>query len=72
MIIDLLGTPNEDEMKTACDGARKHILSSAFRQPNLQKFIQLTQGNDDAADLLNKLITFDPVSSLLLSFNIKF
>ncbi|KAL4002773.1 Protein kinase domain family protein [Acanthocheilonema viteae] len=60
MIVDLLGTPNEEEMKTACEGARKHILSSPFRQPNPQKIIQLTQGNDDAADLLTRLVTFDP------------
>ncbi|VIO92140.1 MGC81364 protein, putative [Brugia malayi] len=60
MIVDLLGTPTEEEMKTACDGARKHILSSPFRQPNPQKIIQLTQGNDDAADLLTRLVTFDP------------
>lgn len=64
MIVDLLGTPTEEEMKTACEGARKHILSSPFRQPNPQKIIQLTQGNDDAADLLTRLVTFDPVSSL--------
>uniref|UniRef100_A0A915Q8D5 Mitogen-activated protein kinase n=1 Tax=Setaria digitata TaxID=48799 RepID=A0A915Q8D5_9BILA len=60
MIVDLLGTPTEEEMKTACDGARKHILSSPFRQPNPQKIIQLTQGNEDAADLLTRLVTFDP------------
>ncbi|VDO53481.1 unnamed protein product [Onchocerca flexuosa] len=60
MIVDLLGTPAEEEMKTACEGARKHILSSPFRQPNPQKIIQLTQGNDDAVDLLTRLVTFDP------------
>lgn len=61
MIVDLLGTPDEDAMKTACEGARKHILSSPFRAPNPQRIIQLTQGNDDAVDLLTRLLLFDPV-----------
>ncbi|VDN06605.1 unnamed protein product [Thelazia callipaeda] len=60
MIIDLLGTPGKEEMKTACKGARKHVLSLPHRQANPQKILQLTQGNEDATDLLTSLVTFDP------------
>lgn len=62
MIVNLLGTPDEEAMKTACEGARKHILSSPYRPFNPQKIIALTQTDKDAADLLQQLLAFDPVS----------
>ncbi|VDN54906.1 unnamed protein product [Dracunculus medinensis] len=61
MIIDLLGTPAPEEMKTACEGARNHVLRSPFRPPNTARFYELTNHMTfEAVHLLTSLLTFDP------------
>uniref|UniRef100_A0AC35TZ44 Mitogen-activated protein kinase n=1 Tax=Rhabditophanes sp. KR3021 TaxID=114890 RepID=A0AC35TZ44_9BILA len=61
MIIDLLGTPAPDEMKSACEGARIHISRSPFKQPNTMKFYNLShQTTQDAVHLLMSMLMFDP------------
>lgn len=68
MIIDLLGTPAPEEMKTACEGARNHVLRSPFRPPNTARFYELTNHMTfEAVHLLTSLLTFDPVYSIILS-----
>ncbi|CAI2349728.1 unnamed protein product [Caenorhabditis sp. 36 PRJEB53466] len=61
MIIDLLGTPTQDAMKYACEGAKNHVLRAGPRASNIQSLYRLSpQTNDDAVDLLLKLLQFDP------------
>lgn len=61
MIVDLLGTPNADEMKNACDGAKNYIMRSTYRQPNTMKFYSLShQASHEAVHLLISMLMFDP------------
>ncbi|CAI5445070.1 unnamed protein product [Caenorhabditis angaria] len=61
MIVDLLGTPSQEAMKYACDGARNHVMRAGPRPSNLQTLYRLSQQTtDDAVDLLVKLLQFDP------------
>jgi len=62
LIIDLLGTPQPSEMKTACEGARNHVLRSPYRPPNMIKLYALSpQASHEAVHLLSQLLVFDAV-----------
>lgn len=61
MIIDLLGTPSQEAMKYACEGAKNHVLRAGPRAANVQSLYRLSpQTSEDAVDLLVKLLHFDP------------
>jgi nemo like kinase len=61
LIIDLLGTPQPNEMKSACEGARNHVLRSPYRPPNMMKLYALSpQASHEAVHLLSQLLVFDP------------
>uniref|UniRef100_A0A0N4ZG28 Mitogen-activated protein kinase n=1 Tax=Parastrongyloides trichosuri TaxID=131310 RepID=A0A0N4ZG28_PARTI len=61
MIIELLGTPNNDEMKHACDGAKNYIMRSNYRQPNTMKFFGIShQATHEAVHFLISMLMFDP------------
>lgn len=61
MIIDLLGTPSQDAMKYACEGAKNHVLRAGPRQSNVQQLYRLSpQTTDEAVQLLQALLQFDP------------
>lgn len=60
-IIDLLGTPKADEMRTACDGARNHVMRGPQREQQLYRMYQLSSSmTDDAVHLLTSMLMFDP------------
>jgi nemo like kinase len=62
LIIDLLGTPTPDEMRSCCEGARNHVLRAPHRQPQPQRFFSLTHAsNHESIPLLQAMLTFDPV-----------
>lgn len=61
LIIDLLGTPNIDEMQGACEGAVNHVMRTPRRLPQLQRFHTLSnQMTKDAVHLLVEMLKFDP------------
>uniref|UniRef100_A0AC34RPZ7 Mitogen-activated protein kinase n=1 Tax=Panagrolaimus sp. JU765 TaxID=591449 RepID=A0AC34RPZ7_9BILA len=61
LIIDLLGTPNPDEMHGACEGAVNHILRSQRKASQLQKLYSLSQqATPEAVSLLIDMLRFDP------------
>ena len=63
LIIDLLGTPSLDEMRSACDGAKAHILRSPHRASSLAALYTLSnQATHEAVHLLCRMLVFDPVS----------
>src|SRR5438105_12192799 len=65
LIIDLLGTPQPEEMRDACEGARSHVLRSAARVPNLMRLYSLThQSNHEAILLLQEMLRFDPAKRI--------
>ncbi|KAK0414851.1 hypothetical protein QR680_011640 [Steinernema hermaphroditum] len=64
MIIDLLGTPSLDEMRSCCEAARNHVLRAPHRPNNTAKLINLAPEHPGAIDLLIQLLTFDPAKRM--------
>ncbi|TWW77768.1 Serine/threonine-protein kinase NLK [Takifugu flavidus] len=63
LITDLLGTPSMEAMRTACEGARAHILRGPHKQPSLPVLYTLSsQATHEAVHLLCRMLVFDPVS----------
>ncbi|XP_061162468.1 serine/threonine-protein kinase NLK-like isoform X1 [Saccostrea cucullata] len=61
LITDLLGTPNLEDMRTACEGAKTHILRSAHKPPSLAALYTLSsQASHEAVHLLCRMLVFDP------------
>ncbi|CAJ0940990.1 unnamed protein product, partial [Mesorhabditis belari] len=62
LIIDLLGTPQADEMRYACDSARNHVMRLPPRHSQAtSRFYQLnSQMTDQAVELLRMMLIFDP------------
>lgn len=58
LIIDLLGTPNADDMRYACQGAKQHIRRRSFRSPTL--YILSNQATSEAIHLLCQMLVFNP------------
>ena len=65
LITDLLGTPSLEAMRTACEGAKAHILRGPHKQPSLPVLYTLSsQATHEAVHLLCRMLVFDPVSSV--------
>lgn len=61
LIIDLLGTPNNDDMRHACQGAKQHIRKSPYKQPALAAlYILSSQATHEAVHLLCQMLVFNP------------
>ncbi|XP_054713178.1 LOW QUALITY PROTEIN: serine/threonine-protein kinase NLK-like [Uloborus diversus] len=61
LITDLLGTPLPEDTKTACDGARSHILRRPHKLPSLAALYTLsTQATHEAVHLLCQMLVFNP------------
>ncbi|KAG9509395.1 Serine/threonine-protein kinase NLK [Fragariocoptes setiger] len=61
LIVDLLGTPNNEDMKYACQGAKNHIRRSAFKQPAMAALYVLSpQVTHEAVHLLCQMLVFNP------------
>ncbi|XP_072312614.1 serine/threonine-protein kinase NLK [Eucyclogobius newberryi] len=61
LITDLLGTPSMEAMRTACEGARAHILRGPHKQPSLPVLYTLSsQATHEAVHLLCRMLLFDP------------
>ena len=62
MIIDLLGTPQPHEMRTACDSAKRWVQKRQHRSPRMHKIYKMAnQCGPHGTDLLLKMLHFDPV-----------
>ena len=63
LITDLLGTPAIEDMRTACEGAKAHILRQPHKPPSLAALYTLSsQATHEAVHLLCRMLVFDPVS----------
>jgi len=61
LIIELLGTPTIDEMRSACEGAKTHIIRMSHRAPSLAALYTLSnQATHEAVHLLCRMLVFDP------------
>ncbi len=60
-IIDTLGTPHIDEIRTACDAAKRFIINSKHHKVRNQNQINLIcNKDDDAKKLLLQMLCWDP------------
>jgi len=67
MISDLLGTPKPDDIRSACSGARAHMLKKPLKAPTTAVLYTLSpQASPEAVHLLCEMLVFDPVGPLLL------
>ncbi|KAM8902755.1 serine/threonine-protein kinase NLK [Spinachia spinachia] len=65
LITDLLGTPSVEAMRTACEGARTHILRGPHKQPSLPVLYSLSgQATHEAVHLLCRMLVFDPAKRI--------
>lgn len=63
MITDLLGTPMPEDIKTACEGARSHVMRRPHKLPSMAALYTLSsQATHEAVHLLCQMLVFNPVS----------
>ncbi|XP_030403696.1 serine/threonine-protein kinase NLK2-like isoform X1 [Gopherus evgoodei] len=61
LITDLLGTPPPHALRSACEGARAHVLRGAHKLPALSVLHLLSgEATHEAVHLLCRLLVFDP------------
>nr|XP_042702140.1 serine/threonine-protein kinase NLK2-like isoform X1 [Chrysemys picta bellii] len=61
LITDLLGTPPPHALRSACEGARAHVLRGAHKPPALSVLHLLSgEATHEAVHLLCRLLVFDP------------
>jgi nemo like kinase len=69
LIVALLGTPDHNAMKGACEGARKHVLRGPTRPSDPRRLaMHFPSAGADAIHLLQEMLQFDPVSVEDLKF----
>ncbi|KAK2165898.1 hypothetical protein LSH36_44g02088 [Paralvinella palmiformis] len=65
LITDLLGTPSHEDMKSACEPARKHILRKGHKPPTMAALYTLSsQATHEAVHLLCRMLVFDPTKRI--------
>ncbi|GFX72501.1 hypothetical protein TNCV_4060981 [Trichonephila clavipes] len=65
LITDLLGTPSEDDTKTACHGARSHILRRPHKANSMAALYTLSsQATHEAVHLLCQMLVFNPAKRI--------
>jgi nemo like kinase len=68
LITDLLGTPSDAELKPACEPARRHILSTPKKVPQLNNLYRLnTHAPHTAVYLLSQFLTWNPEKRISIS-----
>nr|CAG4646211.1 EOG090X04Z1 [Macrothrix elegans] len=61
LITDLLGTPSVEDMSSACEAARKHMLRRPAKPPSLAALYTLSsQATHEAVHLLSQMLVFNP------------
>jgi len=61
LILDVLGTPSPEDVKTVCEPARQHVLRKNYRQPNLSVLYELSRDcSHEVVHLLCELLVFNP------------
>ena len=66
LITELLGTPALEDMKTACEGAKAHMVRHGHKPPSMAALYTLSsQATHEAVHLLCRMLVFNPVSTVL-------
>ncbi|XP_013917362.1 PREDICTED: serine/threonine-protein kinase NLK2-like isoform X2 [Thamnophis sirtalis] len=65
LITDLLGTPPVAALRSACEGARAHILRGSHKLPSLSVLYMLSgEATHEAVHLLCRMLVFDPAKRI--------
>ncbi|XP_063157414.1 serine/threonine-protein kinase NLK2-like [Candoia aspera] len=65
LITDLLGTPPIAALRSACEGARAHILRGSHKPPSLSVLYMLSgEATHEAVHLLCRMLVFDPAKRI--------
>lgn len=59
-ICDILGTPTPEEVRTACDSARRYVTHNRPYKPRNMQIIGQIAKDDDSKKLLLQLLAWDP------------
>jgi len=63
LIVDVVGSPTVDELSSACETARLHVLRRAHHQPDPTILYRLSSDCDhEVVHLLCQMLVFNPVS----------
>lgn len=69
LITDLLGTPDQEDLKHACPAAITHMLRKPFKSSSIGALYSLSgQANHEAVHLLCQMLVFNPVSFFCIFF----
>ena len=61
LITDLLGTPSVNEMKFACEAAKRHVISRGLKPPSIACLYTLSpSATHEAVHFLCQMLTLDP------------
>ena len=64
LIVDVVGSPTADDLLSACETARQHVLRRAHHRPDPTILYSLSNDcNHEVVHLLCQLLVFNPVSS---------
>ncbi|KAL4657317.1 serine/threonine-protein kinase NLK [Arapaima gigas] len=64
-ITDLMGTPSEEAMQMACEGAKAHILKGPKKKPAILKLYAMSSGvSRSAIEFLSVLLELDPAKRI--------
>nr|CAG4641645.1 EOG090X04Z1 [Eurycercus lamellatus] len=65
LITDLLGTPVLEDMSSACEAARKHMIRRPAKPPSLAALYTLSsQATHEAVHLLSQMLVFNPAKRI--------
>ena len=63
-IMDILGTPNLEEIRSACDSAKRYVTQNRQFKPRNMKVINDIAKDEDSRKLLLQLLCWDPEKRL--------
>jgi len=62
LIVDLLGSPSDDDIQTACEPAKAYVRSKGHLSSKIAALYQLSPDCDDfVMHLMCQMLTFNPV-----------
>lgn len=68
LIVDVVGSPTVDDLSSACETAKQHVLRRAPHQPDLTILYGLSNDCDhEVVHLLCQMLVFNPVSCSLVT-----
>ena len=69
LIVDLLGSPSDEDIRSACEPAKAYVRSKGHLSSKMAALYQLSPDCDDfVMHLMCQMLTFNPVFDILFTF----